>query len=373
MYSPVRCVSHLDRAATTSSTRRQFLQAVAVGLSAPALFARSALGAPLAEAGAKHSGATARRPTALVFDEMNKLHVAPTKKAECPQRYNTILDSLRQSRSFKLLKTYHARPASDAEILACHSEGYLACVEREVKSGRRRLSTGDTWIAPKSFTAAEYAAGAGCVGVDAVFTGQAKNAFCLSRPPGHHATADRGMGFCVFNNAGIAARYAQKKYGVGKVPIVDWDVHHGNGTQDIFYNEDSVFYFSTHQYPWYPWTGKADETGRGKGLGSNLNCPLKQGAGRKEFMAAFHDKLAPAAKRFKPELVIISAGFDARRGDPLGRLELVDQDYADLTAFVMELSAENAGGRVVSLLEGGYNLAGIGNAAAAHVERLAAV
>ena len=177
------------------------------------------------------------------------------------------------------------------------------------------------------------------------------------------------MGFCVFNNAAIAARYAQRKRHVGKVLIVDWDVHHGNGTQEIFYEDDSVFYFSTHQSPWYPGTGKADETGHGKGLGTTLNCPLKRGAGRKEFMSAFRDKLAPAVSRFKPELIILSAGFDSRHGDPLGRLELADKDFRDLTSLVLEMAKANAKGRVVSILEGGYNLTGLGRAAAAHVGR----
>jgi acetoin utilization deacetylase AcuC-like enzyme len=367
-------------------TRRLFLQTVGAGLAAPVVFAQSAqamstlpnVSVLSADTSAKHAGKSAdakkikRLPTALVYDEMNKQHAGPPKRPEWPQRYDAILGALRGMKSFSALKTYQARAVTDDEILACHTADYLKCVKREVKIvGLHRLSTGDTWIGQKSFAAAEYAAGAACVGVDAVCGGLAKNVFCLSRPPGHHATASRGMGFCVFNNAAIAVRYAQKKYKIGKTLIVDWDVHHGNGTQEIFYEDPSVFYFSTHQYPWYPWTGEPAETGRGKGLGTTLNCPLKQGSGRKEFWAAFHDKLAPAARKFKPELIVISAGFDARHGDPLGKLELVDQDYTDLTAFVMQLAEETSGGRIVSLLEGGYNIAGIGQAAAAHVERLA--
>jgi acetoin utilization deacetylase AcuC-like enzyme len=350
----------------TTTSRRQFLQGLAVGMGASVLFGESAMALSIGEPQAS----AARLPTALVYDEINRCHVSDKTRPECPERYDAVLHALKKSECFSLLKPYRARAATDKEILTCHTEKYLSRVRREIESGAKRLSTGDTWLCSKSLMAAVYACGAACVAVDTVVGGKVSNAFCLTRPPGHHATPNRGMGYCLFNNAGIAARYAQRKHRVGKVLIVDWDVHHGNGTQEIFYDDPSVFYFSTHQFPWYPWTGKADETGRGKGLGTTLNCPMTRGSGRKEFMAAFRDKLAPAVSRFKPELIILSAGFDSRHGDPLGRLELTDKDFSGLTGVVLDMARQNAKGRVVSILEGGYNLAGLGKAAARHVERL---
>jgi acetoin utilization deacetylase AcuC-like enzyme len=356
-----------DEADKAATTRRRFLQTLATGVGATVALSRSASAFSIGQP----KKSPARLPTALVYDEMSRCHVSLKPTPECPERYDAVLDAIKKSDYFASLKTYRARPAADEELLACHTAKYLARVRQDIESGARRLSTGDTWICPPSLTAADYAAGAACVAVDAVLSGKVGNAFCLARPPGHHATPNRGMGFCVFNNAAIAARYAQHKRRVGKVLIVDWDVHHGNGTQEIFYEDGSVFYFSTHQSHWYPGTGKAEETGHGKGLGTTLNCPLARGAGRKEFMAAYHDKLAPAVSQFKPELVILSAGFDARHGDPLGRLELVDKDFRDLTGLLLEMVKPTANGRVVSILEGGYNLVGLSRAAAAHVGRLA--
>jgi acetoin utilization deacetylase AcuC-like enzyme len=179
------------------------------------------------------------------------------------------------------------------------------------------------------------------------------------------------MGFCLFNTVAVAARYAQQKYSVDRVLIADWDVHHGNGTQDIFYSDGAVCFFSTHQYPWYPGTGASDETGAGPGLGTTLNCPFPAGSGRKEILGAFQDKLRPAAEAFQPGLVLLSAGFDSRAGDPLGNFLLTDADFADLTAVLREIAEKHAEGRLVSVLEGGYSLGGLAAGVRAHVAALA--
>jgi acetoin utilization deacetylase AcuC-like enzyme len=262
------------------------------------------------------------------------------------------------------------RAATEDEILLCHTRGYLEIVKRDLAAGTRLLSTGDTRVGDHSLEVALEAAGGVLNAIDAVMGGRAKNAFAAVRPPGHHATPDRGMGFCLFNNVAIAARYAQRRHGAEKVLIADWDVHHGNGTQDIFYRDPTVFFFSTHQSPWYPGTGMEWETGEGAGRTTTLNCPFPAGSGRKEIVGAFREQLLPAARRFRPDLVILSAGFDSRQGDPLGQFTLSDADFADLTTIVREIADAWAQGRLVSVLEGGYNLEGLASAAATHVAAL---
>ena len=304
--------------------------------------------------------------TALIADPLFRDHLAGRQHPERPERFDAVLNGLSRAGLLDRMLLLEARTATGDELLLCHTAEYLKTVRRDVESGRRYLSTGDTDITPNSWDVATRAVGGVLNAVDAVLSGSARNAFCAVRPPGHHANAARGMGFCLFNNAAIAARYAQRNHGVGRVLIVDWDVHHGNGTQDIFYRDASVFYFSSHQWPLYPGTGRADETGDGPGEGATMNFPFPAGAGRREILGAVENHLLPAAARFQPDLVLISAGFDSRVGDPLGRFTLTDIDFADLTRAVMGI----AGGRVVSVLEGGYNLDGLASAAAAHVAAL---
>jgi acetoin utilization deacetylase AcuC-like enzyme len=310
--------------------------------------------------------------TALMTDAIFREHLAGRRHPECPERYDAVLQGLKTAGLLERTLRIDSRDATEDELLLCHTAEYLRTARADVESGRPYLSTGDTDITPNSWEVAVRAAGGVLQAVDAVAAGTARNAFCLVRPPGHHANAGRGMGFCLLNNVAIAARYAQRKHGVARVAIVDWDVHHGNGTQDIFYRDGSVFFFSSHQWPLYPGTGRADETGEGAGASTNMNFPFPAGSGRREILGAVENSLIPAMARFRPELVLISAGFDSREGDLLGRFTLTDQDFADLTQAVMGIAWEYAGGRVVSMLEGGYNLDGLASAAAAHVTSLLA-
>ncbi len=308
-------------------------------------------------------------PTAFLADPICREHLAGREHPERPERFDAVVAALAPL-SERLLPIEH-RAITEDELLLCHTPEYLAIARRDIASGRPYLSTGDTDIGPNSWEVAARAAGGVLNAVDAVMTGRARNAFCAVRPPGHHANAGRGMGFCIFNNVALAARYAQRRHGIARVAIVDWDVHHGNGTQDIFYEDPSVFFFSTHQWPLYPGTGRADETGAGAGKGTTMNFPFPAGSGRREILGAVEQSLVPALDAFRPELLLISAGFDSRIDDLLGSFTLTDADFADLTAAVQQIAARHAQGRIVSVLEGGYNLSGLASAAAAHVRALA--
>jgi acetoin utilization deacetylase AcuC-like enzyme len=310
--------------------------------------------------------------TALAADPLCRAHLEGAKHPESPARFDAVLRGLERAGLMSRLQRLPPRAATDDELLLVHTPGYLETVKRDIARGAQCLSTGDTDLTPRSLEAARAAAGGVLAAVDAVFGGAAPNAFCVARPPGHHAGPARGMGFCIFNNVALAARYAQRRHGAARVLISDWDVHHGNGTQDTFYSDGTVLLFNTHQWPLYPGTGRADETGAGRGAGAIMNFPFPAGSGRREILGAVEQSLVPAAAAFRPDFVLISAGFDSRAGDPLGGLTLTDEDYADLTRRVLGMAARTAGGRVVSVLEGGYNLEGLASAAAAHVGALAA-
>ena len=314
------------------------------------------------------------RQTGLLFDDVFLRHLAgdTTGHPERPERLIAIRDGLEKAGVMKSLVRIAPRRVTDQELTLVHQPSYVALARRELSNltGLRELSTGDTLASPDSLLAAEFAAGGVLNVVDAVMAGKVRNAFAAVRPPGHHATPDRGMGFCIFNNVAIAARYLQKKHGIGRVLIVDWDYHHGNGTQDIFYNDGSVFYFSTHHYGAYPGTGSAQETGRGSATGKVLNVPMTPGAGDAQFLQAFETKLVPAARNFKPDFILISAGFDSMRKDLLGQFDITPQGFAAMTRVVMKLADEFSHSRVVSVLEGGYRLDGLAESVAAHVKAL---
>jgi len=308
--------------------------------------------------------------TAVLADPISKQHDAGHGHPEEPARFDAAVRGVNRLPGVQPLANFERRAASVDELAMCHTRDYIRLVEREVNAGAFELSTGDFQVCDRSYEVAACAAGTVLTAVDMVISGAAENALAIVRPPGHHATPDRGMGFCLFNNAALGARHAQQKHGLKRILIADWDVHHGNGTQDIFYEDASVFFFSTHQAPWYPGTGAAAETGAGAGVGTTMNCPFLAGSGRAEILGAFEERLVPAMREFRPELVMISAGFDSRLGDPLGKFRLTDADFADLTRLLMQIADDYSGGRVVSVLEGGYDLDGLTQAVHAHAAAL---
>jgi acetoin utilization deacetylase AcuC-like enzyme len=310
------------------------------------------------------------RRTGLAADAKVKEHDPGPGHPEQPARFSALFGCLESTGLAEEMHRIGTRLAEPDELALVHTREYIDLVTREVAERRSQLSTGDADISPRSLDAARLAAGGVLNAVDAVFSRDVENAFCLVRPPGHHANASRGMGFCLFNNVAIAARYAQRVHGVERVLIADWDVHHGNGTQDIFYEDGSVLFFSTHQSPWYPGTGAHSETGGGAGEGKTINCPLPAGSGKTEIMDAFRSQLLPAARNFRPDLVILSAGFDSRIDDPLGQFRLTDQDFAELTSTMLELADQYCASRLISVLEGGYSLEGLALAGEAHVRAL---
>jgi len=247
------------------------------------------------------------------------------------------------------------RPASLEELEMIHAPEYISYVKSKAEKGGGWLDP-DTVMSPKSYEAALYAAGGLIVAVEAVMKGEVDNAFALVRPPGHHAIRDRAMGFCIFNNVAIAAKFALSKFSLNRVLIADFDVHHGNGTQDAFYADPRVLYFSTHQYPFYPGTGWVDETGIGEGEGTTVNFPMAAGWGDEEYLRAFNEVLVPVARRFQPQLILVSVGFDAHWADQLAMMRVTITGFAQMAMILKELAAELCQGRLVFTLEGGYNL-----------------
>ncbi|MBU3758949.1 MAG: histone deacetylase [Candidatus Omnitrophica bacterium] len=293
--------------------------------------------------------------TALVYDAAYLRHETGWGHPERPERLSLTYDHLLRQPWFPSLKLLKPRIAEEEWILSTHTREYAERVRAGCAAGQTALDTPDVGISADSFNTARLAAGGALTIADAVMSGDLHNGFALIRPPGHHAESERAMGFCLFNNAAILARYLQKRHGLGKILILDWDVHHGNGTQHAFEEDPSVYYMSLHQYPFYPGTGGPYETGRGRGEGSTLNCPMGAGARDEDYEEAFRTRILPQAEAFRPEAVLISAGFDAHEADPLGSICLTTEFFGWMTERMMEVAGRFAGGRLISLLEGGYH------------------
>ncbi len=293
-------------------------------------------------------------------------HLTPPGHPERPDRLRAIAQALDDERFARLDRRQSPR-GDEAALLLAHPQAHVEAVRKAIPAEGLARVDADTSASPKSWEAALTAVGAANAAVDDVFSGEADNVFVAARPPGHHAEKATAMGFCFFNNAAIAARHAQRRHGIERVAIVDWDVHHGNGTQDILWDDPSVLYCSTHQMPLYPGTGARGETGTG---GNIVNLPLDPGSGSETFRDAFLSRLLPEIDRFAPELIIISAGFDAHHLDPLAEINLTEDDFDWATGQLMDKADKHADGRLVSLLEGGYDLQGLAGSVAAHVDRL---
>ncbi len=305
-------------------------------------------------------------PTMLISHPLCLDHQTPAGHPERPDRLRAVAQALQAERFDALVRA--EAPRADVETIAlAHPRGYVEAVaEATPKEGLVRLD-GDTTLSPGSYEAAARAAGGAVLAIDEVMSGKATNAFVATRPPGHHAETATPMGFCLFNNAAIAARHAMRRHGAERVAIVDFDVHHGNGSQEIFWADPAVMYASTHEMPLYPGTGAKSERGE---HGNIVNAPLRAGDGGEKFRAAFNDTIMPALRNFSPDLLIVSAGFDAHARDPLANLNLDASDFEWVTRQLVGFARGSAGGRIVSVLEGGYDLLGLSESAAAHVGAL---
>lgn len=318
-----------------------------------------------------------RLPSALVYDAAFLDHLVPDGFPDVPERLSrsiAVIDALIEQGTLPAehILRLAPRPATHEEIATVHDSRYVerfrravdALIERGGPDGDPQRFASEVYISSGSYRAATHAAGAPLVALDAIGEGRARNGYALVRPPGHHATSSLGMGFCIFNNVAIAARYAQQRWGWQRVLIVDYDVHHGNGTQDIFYEDGDVLYFSTHQFPLYPGTGASTERGVGPGLGATVNVPLPADSGWSVYDPIFRQVLWPVADRFKPDVVLLSAGFDAHWRDPLAEMRLSTADYSDLTLEVAEIADHYCQGRLVTVQEGGYDLDAVSQCAA---------
>jgi acetoin utilization deacetylase AcuC-like enzyme len=306
----------------------------------------------------------------LVLDPVFEEHDTGPGHPERPERLARVRAGLEAAGLEDRCVRVEPVEVDDDDLALVHERAYVSRVGEACASGAGVVDSMDTAVCPSSARIARLAAGSVLELGRRIATGELARGFAAVRPPGHHAEADLAMGFCLFGNVAVAARALQRRHGVGRVLIVDWDVHHGNGTQHIFEHDSSVFYFSCHQYPLYPGTGAASELGRGEGTGATLNCPLAPGAGDDEFLAALREALVGAASAFDPDLVIVSAGFDAHRSDPLAQLEVGTEAFGEATRVVRGIADRHAGGKLLSVLEGGYDLDALSDSVTTHLAEL---
>ena len=307
--------------------------------------------------------------TALLYHPIYLNHDTGPHHPERPSRLQSILRKLRKTGLIDRLDAIELQPASTKYIELVHPREHISCIREVCAKGGGNLDP-DTVVSADSYEAALFAAGGVLTGIDCVIKGKTNNAFCLLRPPGHHARPSQAMGFCLFNNVAIGARYLQKMHGLKRILIIDWDVHHGNGTEEVFCEDPEVFYISLHQYPHYPGTGGGDYIGKGRGKGFTLNIPMNAGSGDAVYIKVFKDIIMPKIDNYKPEFILISAGFDGHKDDPLSSTTLTESGYYEMTTLLKQAAASYADNRLVSVLEGGYNLISLANSVNSHIEAL---
>jgi acetoin utilization deacetylase AcuC-like enzyme len=306
--------------------------------------------------------------TAVVIDPDFLKHQPGHAHPERPERLKVLLDLTRGLHGSDL-QILPPRPAKKEEVSSCHSSEYIDLVRSTSEINRYALD-GDTVTCADSYGIALLAVGGFLRLLDSVSAFDFRNGFALVRPPGHHATRDRAMGFCLFNTVAIGAQYLKRLYGARRILIMDWDVHHGNGTQDSFYQDPSVLYISTHQYPYYPGTGAIEEVGNGKGEGYTVNIPLPAGCGDEEYLCVFKEIVIPIADKYQPEWVLVSAGFDPHQHDPLGGMRVTEKGFGIMASMLLELAQKHAAGKIAFLLEGGYNLEALRNSVSVVLEKM---